>query len=87
EAVSAAADAYVDAWWSAAGGLLFGACGGLTLHSWKNIPQCPRRNNAHAAAICALATAALLTIDALLALSSAHRDEGSVRFKSKRCSP
>ncbi|XP_045771449.1 uncharacterized protein LOC123871601 isoform X3 [Maniola jurtina] len=87
EAVSAAADAYVDAWWSATGGVLFAACGGLTLHSWRDVPDCPRRNNAHAAAICALVAAALFTIDALLALCSVHKDEESVRSKSKRCSP
>lgn len=87
EAVSASADSYVDAWWSSVGGLLFGACGALTLNSWKEIPQCPRRNHAYAAAVCALVTAAILTVDALLALCSVHTDEESVRSKSKRSSP
>ncbi|XP_028160067.1 uncharacterized protein LOC114352608 isoform X4 [Ostrinia furnacalis] len=84
EAVSAAADAYIDAWWSASGGLLFGACGALTLRSWKDIPHCLRRNHAQATAVCSLATAALLTIDALLAACSAHKDDTSTRTKPKK---
>lgn len=88
EAVSAAADAYIDAWWSASGGVLFGACGALTLHNWQEVPVCQRRQLAHAAAVCALAAAALFIIDALLALCSAHRDESSLRTKSLRtCNP
>ncbi|XP_030024915.1 uncharacterized protein LOC115443594 isoform X1 [Manduca sexta] len=83
EVVSAAADAYVDGWWSAAGGVLFGACGGLTLRNWKEVPICQRRSYAQSAAVCALAAAALLTIDALLAFCSAHRDDVSTRTKRK----
>ncbi|CAG9584790.1 unnamed protein product [Danaus chrysippus] len=88
EAVSAAADAYVDAWWSGVGAVLFGACGALTLQGWRDVPHCMRRSHAHATAVCALAAASLLTLDSLLALCSAHKDDGSVRSKStKRCSP
>ncbi|CAG4983294.1 unnamed protein product [Colias eurytheme] len=88
EAVSAAADAYIDAWWSAIGGVLYGACGALTLHGWREVPGCTRKNHAQASAVCALATAALLTVDALLALCSAHKDDASTRSKyTKRGSP
>ncbi|PZC86535.1 uncharacterized protein LOC110377628 isoform X1 [Helicoverpa armigera] len=81
EAVSAAADAYVDAWWSSSGSVLFAACGGLTLHSWKEVPVHNRKSYAQAAAICALANASLLLIDALIAICSAHKEEGSTRTK------
>ncbi|CAH2106225.1 unnamed protein product [Euphydryas editha] len=88
EAISAAADAYIDAWWSAAGAVLYGACGGFTLQWWRDVPDCLRRYHAQAAAICSLALAALLVLDALLAMCSAHGDQDSVRSKStKRCSP
>lgn len=83
EAVSAAADAYVDAWWSGAGGALFGACGACTLRAWHDVADCPRRTHARAAAICALATATLLAVDAILALCSAHRDDTSSKARSK----
>ncbi|XP_059047170.1 uncharacterized protein LOC131842609 isoform X1 [Achroia grisella] len=84
ETVSAAADAYVDGWWSAAGSLLFGTCGALTLHSWRDIPHCIRRNHAQALAVCSLACAALLAIDALLAVCSAHKDQADPN-KNKCC--
>ncbi|CAK1547312.1 unnamed protein product [Leptosia nina] len=88
EAVSASADAYIDAWWSAIGGLLFGACGALTLHGWKDVPFCQRKNHAQAAAVCSLAAAALMSIDALMALCSANKDDISTRSKStRRASP
>ncbi|KOB69565.1 Uncharacterized protein OBRU01_16656 [Operophtera brumata] len=86
EAVSAAADAYIDAWWSASGGALFGACAVLTLSNWRDIPACQRRSYAQAAAGCASAACALLIIDTLLALCSAHRDGSSSR-KSLRTNP
>lgn len=79
--MSAAADAYVDAWWSSSGSVLFAACGGFTLHSWKDIPNHNRKSYAQAAAICSLATAALFLIDALIAICSAHKEEGSTRTK------
>lgn len=75
--MSAAADAYIDAWWSGSGSLLFATCGGLTLHGWRDIATCSRRNYAQAASICALANASLLFIDSLIAICSAHREEGS----------
>ncbi|CAH2980175.1 unnamed protein product [Chilo suppressalis] len=84
EAVSAAADAYVDAWWSASGGVLFGLCGALTLRWWRDVPACMRRSYAQASAVCSLAAAALLTIDALLAVCSAHKDDASTRTKSRK---
>ncbi|XP_064071977.1 uncharacterized protein LOC113395070 isoform X1 [Vanessa tameamea] len=88
EAISAAADPYIDAWWSAAGAVLYGACGGLTLQWWRDVPYCLRRSQAHATAVCALALAALLLLDSLLALCSSHGDQDSVHSKStKRCSP
>ncbi|CAG9786057.1 unnamed protein product [Diatraea saccharalis] len=88
EAVSAAADAYIDAWWSACGGALFGMCGALTLRSWREVPACLRRTYAQANAVCSLAAAALLTIDALLAACSAHKDDdASTRTKSKKSLP
>ncbi|CAH0723280.1 unnamed protein product, partial [Brenthis ino] len=88
EAVSAAADAYIDAWWSAAGSVLFGACGALTLNNWKYVPDCARHRQARTTAVCAFAAAALFLLDALIALCSAHKDADSIRSKSsKRCSP
>ncbi|XP_045515311.1 uncharacterized protein LOC123708579 isoform X1 [Pieris brassicae] len=84
EAVSATADAYIDAWWSAIGGVLFGACGALTLHGWRDVPFCQRKNYAQTYAVCSLAVAALMTIDALIALCSAHKDDVSTRSKSTR---
>ncbi|XP_072931860.1 uncharacterized protein [Epargyreus clarus] len=77
ETISAPADAYIDAWWSGSGGVLFGASGFLTLNSWKDVPESLRKSHAHSAAICALAVAALFTIDALLAFCSANREENS----------
>ncbi|KAJ8729981.1 hypothetical protein PYW07_017019 [Mythimna separata] len=89
EAVSAAADAYVDAWWSSSGSVLFAMCGGLTLHSWRGVPVHDRKNYAQAAAICALANASLLLIDALIAICSAHKDDldGSIRTKCPKNAP
>ncbi|CAF4845920.1 unnamed protein product [Pieris macdunnoughi] len=84
EAVSATADAYIDAWWSAIGGVLFGACGALTLHGWRDVPFCQRKNYAQTYAVCSLAVAALMTIDALIALCSAQKDDVSTRSKSTR---
>ncbi|XP_021207795.1 uncharacterized protein LOC101743423 isoform X1 [Bombyx mori] len=82
EAVSAAADAYIDGWWSGCGAVLYGACGALTLRSWRDVPKCHRRSYAQASAVCAIAAAALLTIDALFAFCSASRDDTSTRAKS-----
>ncbi|XP_068631989.1 uncharacterized protein [Battus philenor] len=84
EVVSAAADPYVDAWWSGTGGALFGACGVMTLRSWYDVPACRRRTYAQITAICANAAAALLTIDSMLALCSAHKDGTSTRTKSHK---
>ena len=76
----------MDAWWSATGAALFGACGALTLNHWRDVPDCPRKENARASAVCALAAATIFLIDTLLALCSVHKDEESVRSKStKRC--
>ncbi|KAJ2945962.1 hypothetical protein O0L34_g4880 [Tuta absoluta] len=77
EIVSAVADAYVDAWWSASGAAMFAGCGYMTLRCWKEVPHSMRRTYAQAAAACALAETALLIIDAILAICSAHRDEAS----------
>ncbi|CAG5050028.1 unnamed protein product [Parnassius apollo] len=84
EVVSAAADPYVDAWWSGAGGVLFGVCGALTLHSWIDVPACHRRTYAQITALCAIAAAVVLTIDSMLALCSAHKDGTSTRTKSQK---
>ncbi|VVC89046.1 unnamed protein product [Leptidea sinapis] len=87
EAVSAAADAYIDAWWSAAGAALFATCGALTLHDWRDVPNSQRRTFAQAVAVCSLATAAFMLLDAVLALCSAHKDEASIRSKCTKRSP
>ncbi|XP_049869404.1 uncharacterized protein LOC126369154 [Pectinophora gossypiella] len=79
ETVSAVADAYVDAWWSASGSVLFAGCGYLTLAGWRDVPDCTRRRHALAAGVCAVATAALLLLDAIMAVCSAHKDETSSR--------
>ncbi|KPI93048.1 hypothetical protein RR46_14269, partial [Papilio xuthus] len=84
EVVSAAADPYVEAWWSGAGGVLFGACGALTLHSWYDVPPCARRTFAQAAAACAQAAAVLMAVDSILSLCSAHKDTASTRTKSHK---
>lgn len=83
EIVSAAADAYVDAWWSATGAALFGACGWLTMNGWRDVPPSPRRTHAQAVGICAIVTATILAIDAILAICSAHREDTSSRTCSK----
>lgn len=90
ELVSAAADVYIEAWWSANGGILFAACGGLTLQSWRFIPQCTRRNLATACAACALANAVLFFIDTLITICAAKLEEGSTTCranKSPKCVP
>ncbi|CAH2037236.1 unnamed protein product, partial [Iphiclides podalirius] len=84
EVVSAAADPYIDAWWSGAGAVLFGACGAMTLYSWYDVPRCNRRTYAQVNAICAHAAAAMLTVDSLLALCSAHKDGTSGRTRSHK---
>ncbi|CAB3224338.1 unnamed protein product [Arctia plantaginis] len=84
EIVSAAADAYIDAWWSGTGSLLFAACGGLTLHSWRDVPPCSRRNFAQSMAVCSLANASLLFIDAMLAICSAYKVEGSTITRANK---
>ncbi|XP_014366857.1 uncharacterized protein LOC106717500 [Papilio machaon] len=84
EVVSAAADPYVEAWWSGAGGVLFGACGALTLHSWYDVPPCARRTFAQATAACAQAAAVLMAVDSILSLCSAHKDTASTRTKTHK---
>ncbi|XP_026324985.1 uncharacterized protein LOC113233963 [Hyposmocoma kahamanoa] len=83
EIVSAAADAYVDAWWSATGAALFGACGWLTMNGWRDVPPSTRRTHAQAAGICAIVTATILALDAILAICSAHKEDNSSRTCSK----
>ncbi|KAL4717959.1 hypothetical protein ACJJTC_012998 [Scirpophaga incertulas] len=85
EAVSASADSYVAAWWSACGGLAYGACGGMTLLGWRNVPPNTRRTRAYLTATCSLATAAVLTIDALLSFCFAKRDDNAgMRTKHRK---
>ncbi|XP_063362255.1 uncharacterized protein LOC134791896 isoform X2 [Cydia splendana] len=83
EAVSATSDAFVDAWWSCAGAVLFGACGALTLLGWRDVPDCPRRTQARAAAMCAIAATVLLIVDALLALCAVDKDDLSSKTRAK----
>lgn len=83
EIVSAAADAYVDAWWSSTGAALFGGCGYLSMIGWRDVPPSPRRAHAQAVGICAIVTATILAIDAILAMCSAYKEDASSRACSR----
>ncbi|XP_041978284.1 uncharacterized protein LOC121732468 isoform X2 [Aricia agestis] len=77
EAVSATADPYVNAWWSATGAALFGASGAHSMSWWRGVPPCPRKTYAGAAAIVAMVTAGVLLVDTLMSFCEAHRDDHS----------
>lgn len=77
ELVSASADVYVDVWWTSGGAALFGACAVYTLQNWREVPVCPRRGLANAAAACALANTIVLTLDALLGLCAGYHLQDS----------
>ncbi|XP_053608015.1 uncharacterized protein LOC128673887 isoform X1 [Plodia interpunctella] len=73
ETISAAADPYITSWWAAAGAMLFGACGALTLNAWKDIPKSDRHMFAQILAVCSLAAAAVFAIDSLISICNGRK--------------
>ncbi|XP_048483003.1 uncharacterized protein LOC119691537 isoform X1 [Plutella xylostella] len=82
EFISAGADAHIAAWWSGLGAALHAGSGARALAGWRGVAGA-RAALARAGAVLALAQAALLAVDALLALCAA-RGGGSSRDKSVR---